>query len=139
VLFVPAFWRIAASAYPGGFGKARDIALRESGALSGTLSGQEAGVRELSARLAGVDRVWVVGDGRVLGGRRPAPRSPVERAKIAALEGQFTPRWQYTSGRVTFRLYVRRTRTTRLAPMNGPTAPTGLLPSPPPRPRPARS
>lgn len=145
VLFVPAFWRIAESAYPGGFGKARDIALKESGARSGTLSGQEVGVRELSARLAGVDRVWVVGDGRVLGARRPPPRSPVERAKLAALGGQFTPRWQYVSGRVTLRLYVRRAQTTRLAPMNGlaPTsglaAPSGLLPSPPPRPRPARS
>ncbi|MET9908904.1 glycosyltransferase family 39 protein [Streptomyces sp. NPDC006476] len=139
VLFVPAFWRIAESAYPGGFGKARDIALKESGARSGTLSGEEVGVRELSARLAGVDRVWVVGDGRVLGARRPPPRSPVERAKLAALEGQFMPRWQYRSGRVTLRLYLRRTRATRLAPMNGLAAPTGLLPSPPPRPRPARS
>jgi mannosyltransferase len=124
VLFVPSVWRLVALAYPKGFRGADDLALRVSGVGSGTLSGRESEPRELRRRLAGVDRVWVVGESRVLRSRS-YPRDPTERVKLAALGEQFAPRREYVRGRVTLRLYVRR-------------PPTGDPASPTARPRPAR-
>jgi mannosyltransferase len=70
-------------------------------------------------RLAGTDRVWVVGDKRVLR-RESFPKDAVERAELAALKGRFTPRWQYVSGRVALRLYVRRAPGTGSSPLGRP-------------------
>ncbi|WP_234341704.1 glycosyltransferase family 39 protein [Streptomyces sp. NRRL S-646] len=107
VLFLPSNWRLTALTYPKAFRKARDIALRESGPRSGTLSGIETTPGELRRKLAGVDRVWVVGQSRVLrSGLLPA--DPTERVKLAVVEEQFIARERYVSGRVTFLLYVRR-------------------------------
>ncbi len=128
VLFVPSVWRLTALVYPRGFEGARDIALRESGARSGTLSGVEAPPEALLRRLAGVERVWVVADARVLDSRR-LPVDPTERVKVTAVEEQFSPRRQYVSGRLTLRLYVRRAARTAVPAPSATSSPT-----PPPRP-----
>jgi mannosyltransferase len=107
VLFLPANWRLTALTYPKAFRRAQDIALRESGPRSGTLSGIETTPGELRRRLAGVDRVWVVADSKILRWRL-LPANPTERVKLAIVEEQFTARERYVSGRVTFLLYVRR-------------------------------
>ncbi|GAA2502432.1 hypothetical protein GCM10010276_51800 [Streptomyces longisporus] len=107
VLFLPSNWRLTALAYPKAFRRARDIALRESGPRSGTLSGIETTPQELRRKLAGVDRVWVVAQSRLLSSG-PLPADPTERVKLAVVEEQFTARERYVSGRVTFLLYVRR-------------------------------
>ncbi|WP_251096814.1 glycosyltransferase family 39 protein [Streptomyces sp. Caat 7-52] len=106
VLFVPTAMRNAALTYPGAFRGTRDVALAAGAAESGTLYGREAGVAELRRRLARLDRVWVVGDRRLLGGRW-APRNPVERAKVTVLWQEFSGREQVVRGGVTVRLYVR--------------------------------
>jgi hypothetical protein len=107
VLFLPSNWRLTALTYPKAFRRARDIALRESGPRSGTLSGIETTPDQLRRRLAGVDRVWVVGQSKVLRWRL-MPADPTERVKLAVVEEQFIARERYVSGRVTFLLYVRR-------------------------------
>ncbi|MEU2061611.1 glycosyltransferase family 39 protein [Streptomyces sp. NPDC013455] len=121
VVFVPAVLRNAALTYPGAFRGVRDVALVEGAAESGTLYGREADAAELRRRLARLDRVWVVADRRVLGGRS-APRGPVERAKVTVLWQQFTRREEAVRRGVTVRLYVR--------PVSGRTGP----PAAPPRP-----
>ncbi|WP_260327316.1 glycosyltransferase family 39 protein [Streptomyces sp. TLI_185] len=107
VLFLPSNWRLTALTYPKAFRKARDIALRESGPRSGTLSGIETTPEELRHKLAGVDRIWVVGQSRLLSSGL-LPANPTERVKLAVVEEQFIARERYVSGRVTFLLYVRR-------------------------------
>ncbi|MGW3122340.1 glycosyltransferase family 39 protein [Streptomyces sp. NPDC001107] len=107
VLFLPSNWRLTALTYPKAFRRARDIALRESGPRSGTLSGIETTPEELRRKLAGVDRVWVVGQSRLLRSGL-LPTDPTERVKLAVVEEQFVARERYVSGRVTFLLYVRR-------------------------------
>ncbi|MFF7096709.1 glycosyltransferase family 39 protein [Streptomyces rubradiris] len=106
VVFLPAAMRNVALTYPRPFRGTRDV-LRVAGAAeSGTLYGREAGVAELRRRLARLDRVWVVGDRRLLGARR-VPRNPVERAKVTTLWQQFTGREEAVRGMATVRLYVR--------------------------------
>ncbi|MFJ4541623.1 hypothetical protein ACIP39_37490 [Streptomyces tibetensis] len=107
VLFVPSVGRLAALAYPKGFRRARDIALRESAPRSGTLWGREATPGELRRRLASVDRVWVVAEAHVLNPHRP-PADPVERTKLALLREEFTVREDHTQDGVVLRLHVRR-------------------------------
>ncbi|MEU6589257.1 glycosyltransferase family 39 protein [Streptomyces sp. NPDC046881] len=121
VLFLPGPMRNVALTYPGAFRGTRDVALVAGAAESGTLYGREAGPAEVRRRLARLDRVWVVADGRLLAGRR-APRNPVERAKATVLGQQFVARREAVRGVVTVRLYVR--------PLSGLPAP----PPPPPRP-----
>ncbi|MFJ4952141.1 hypothetical protein [Streptomyces sp. NPDC088760] len=121
VLFLPGAMRNVALTYPGAFRGTRDVALVAGAAASGTLYGREAGPEEVRRRLARLDRVWVVADGRLLAGRR-APRNPVERAKATVLGQQFVARREAVRGGVTVRLYVR--------PLSGLPAP----PPPPPRP-----
>ncbi|GAA2775354.1 hypothetical protein GCM10010521_62330 [Streptomyces rameus] len=106
VLFVPASMRNVALTYPGALRGTRDVALVAGAAETGTLYGREAGVAELRRRLARLDRVWVVGDRRLLAGRW-APRPPVERAKVAVLWQEFAGREEAVRGGVTVRLYVR--------------------------------
>ncbi|MEU3523208.1 glycosyltransferase family 39 protein [Streptomyces sp. NPDC038707] len=119
VVFVPAAMRNVALTYPRPFRGTRDV-LRVAGAAeSGTLYGREAGVAELRRRLARLDRVWVVGDRRLLGARW-VPRDPVERAKVTVLWQQFTGREEAVRGVATVRLYVRPV--------------SAWPPSPPPRP-----
>nr|WP_241741268.1 glycosyltransferase family 39 protein [Streptomyces sp. L2] len=125
VLFVPGAGRNAALAYPGAFKGVRDVALARGAAVSGTLYGREVGAAELLGRMRRLDRVWVVGDPKLLAGRYPA-ETPVERAEVAALGAHFVGVAQARSGEVTVRLYVRWDG----APASG---------SPvPPRPRPER-
>ncbi|MFF8730179.1 glycosyltransferase family 39 protein [Streptomyces sp. NPDC015171] len=119
VLFVPAALRNTALAYPRGFPAVRDVALVAPAAESGTLYGRETGAAELRRRLARLDRVWVVGDRKLLAGRS-APRNAVERAKVAALWQQFTGGEQMVRDGVTVRLYVRPV-----------SARSGPLPTPP--------
>jgi mannosyltransferase len=121
VLFLPGSLRNVALTYPGAFRGVRDVALVAEAAGSGTLYGREAGPEEVRRRLARLDRVWVVADGKLLAGPQ-APRDPVERAKATVLRQQFVGRREAVRGGVTVRLYVR--------PLSGLPAP----PPPPPRP-----
>ncbi|MGR3872095.1 glycosyltransferase family 39 protein [Streptomyces graminifolii] len=141
VLFLPSFWRVTASAYPVPFVGARDLALGESGARSGTLSGREVGPGELRARLAGVDRVWIVAQSNLLPSRW-VPGDPTDRVKLDVVDGEFARRQEYVHGRVKLALYIRRT-----PPQDTPTltwppasavtpAPPPPAPAPPPRPMP---
>ncbi|WP_244163016.1 glycosyltransferase family 39 protein [Streptomyces bungoensis] len=112
VLFLPVRMRNAALAYPGAFRGVRDVALAEPGDRSGTLYGREAGAGVLRRRVAGLGRVWVVGDQALLDGRR-RPSDPAERAELDALAQAFVPGAQSTRGGATVRLYVRRARLSR--------------------------
>jgi mannosyltransferase len=60
VVYLPAFWRHVAAAYPEGFAGVRDLAERESPADAGNLSGLEVGAPEFGRRLRTVPRVWIV-------------------------------------------------------------------------------
>ncbi|MFG3011399.1 hypothetical protein ACGFZB_13245 [Streptomyces cinerochromogenes] len=119
VLYLPVQMRNVALTYPGAFRGTRDVALVAGAGESGTLYGREAGAGEVRRRLAGVDRVWVVADRRVLAGSW-VPRDPVERAKAAVLRQEFVARSEEVRGGVTVRLYVR---------------PVSAPPAPPPPPR----
>ncbi|MFE2423706.1 hypothetical protein [Streptomyces hokutonensis] len=126
VLFLPSFWRVTELAYPGPFAGVRDLALAESGARTGTLSGREVAPAELEARLAGVDRVWIVAQSNLLPSRW-VPGDPVDRVKLGVVDGEFARRRQYVSGRVKLALYIRRT------PPQDMVTPAPALPSPAPR------
>jgi hypothetical protein len=145
VLYLPSTWRLTALTYPRAFREARDIALRVSGPRSGTLSGRETTPAELRQRLAGLDRVWVVADSRMLRSAR-RPGDPTDRVKLAVVEEQFSAGEQYVSGRVTLRLYVRRPAQAAAAPplaapsaaappVAVPAAPAPSAPAPPAAPR----
>ncbi|MFJ2263202.1 hypothetical protein ACIOKD_33685 [Streptomyces sp. NPDC087844] len=107
VLFLPALARRAAVAYPEGFRGTADIALRETGPVSGTLYGRETGPGELRRRLDGLDRVWVVAEPYAL---RPgwSPPAPAEQVKLALVRAEFVPRAEYGRKGSVMRLYVRR-------------------------------
>lgn len=109
VLFLPVQARNVAITYPGAFRGARDVALAEGAAASGTLYGRETGPAELRRRLARLDRVWVVADRDLLAGRW-IPRSPTERAELALLAEDFAERRETVRDGTIVRLYVRRTR-----------------------------
>ncbi|MEU8466934.1 glycosyltransferase family 39 protein [Streptomyces sp. NPDC029006] len=108
VLFLPAQTRNAALTYPRAFRGTRDLALVAGAAGSGTLYGREAGPGELRRRLAGLDRVWVVADRRLLAGRW-IPRDPTERTKLTVLWQEFAGDRESVRGLLTVRLYVRPT------------------------------
>ncbi|MEU0006962.1 glycosyltransferase family 39 protein [Streptomyces sp. NPDC006314] len=143
VLFLPVQTRNVAITYPGAFRGARDVALVEGAAESGTLYGREAGPGELRRRLARLDRVWVVADQALLAGRW-IPRNPTERAKLAVLAADFAGCEEVVRDGVTVRLYVRRARPRHPAPAlradggSPATEPSGRSPLPPTPPRPAR-
>lgn len=110
MVFLPAAGRRSAVAYPEGFSRARDVALREPGPPSGTLYGTEAAPEEVRRRLRGADRLWVLAEGCAL---TPLWRtkSPAERLKLAVVQREFTPavpRRQFVRYGVTLRLYVRK-------------------------------
>ncbi|MHB9861326.1 glycosyltransferase family 39 protein [Streptomyces sp. YIM S03343] len=107
VLFLPGQARSIALAYPAGFRGMDDVALARSAAESGTLYGREVGERTLRHRLAGLNRVWVVAERRVLDAPR-YPGDPTERAKLSVVEEQFTLREESVRDAVSVRLYVRR-------------------------------
>ncbi|WP_405849402.1 glycosyltransferase family 39 protein [Streptomyces sp. NBC_01518] len=133
VLFLPSFWRVTALAYPRPFVGARDLALGESGARSGTLSGREIGPGELRARLAGVDRVWIVAQSNLLPSRW-VPGDPTDRVKLDVVDGEFARRQQYVRGRVKLALYIRRMPPQSTQPVSTPTPmprPTSPNPTPP--------
>ncbi|GHI07283.1 hypothetical protein Scel_56040 [Streptomyces cellostaticus] len=123
VLFVPVQARNVALAYPGAFRGARDVALAEGGAESGTLYGREVGPGVLSRRMARLDRVWVLADRDLLAGRW-TPGSSAERAKLAVLEREFVPGQELVQGDVSIRLYVRPSRVSGARePLPGPPCP----------------
>ncbi|MEW1827640.1 glycosyltransferase family 39 protein [Streptomyces sp. NPDC088196] len=133
VLFLPSFWRVTALAYPGPFVGARDLALGEPGARSGTLSGREVGPGELRARLAAVDRVWIVAQSNLLPSRW-VPGDPTDRVKLDVVDGEFARRQQYVRGRVKLALYIRRMPPQSTQPVSMPTPtprPTSPNPTPP--------
>ncbi|MER6069315.1 glycosyltransferase family 39 protein [Streptomyces sp. NPDC001817] len=107
VLYLPSQVRNVALAYPGAFRGARDVALAEGPAGSGTLYGREAGAREVRRRMARLDRVWVVADPDLLVGRR-LPRSHTERAELAVLRRDFTGEREILRGGMAVRLYIRK-------------------------------
>ncbi|MEU1406506.1 glycosyltransferase family 39 protein [Streptomyces sp. NPDC005728] len=123
VLFLPAQTRNAALTYPGAFRGARDVALAEPGAGSGSLYGREVGAEALRRRVARLDRVWVVADRDLLSGRW-RPGSSTERAKLAVLARHFVPGEESVQGDVTVRLYVRRSAVSGSSrPLPGPPRP----------------
>jgi mannosyltransferase len=136
VLYLPSTWRLAALTYPDGFRRARDVALAESAARSGTLSGRETTPQRLRRELAGLGRIWVVADSRILNSQRQ-PASPLDRLKLAVVEEQFTARQQFVSGRVTLRLYVRGAAIAAASPPGAHRTLTAVRPTPPRQPRPA--
>ncbi|WP_369389588.1 glycosyltransferase family 39 protein [Streptomyces sp. CG1] len=106
VVFLPEDVRNVALAYPRAFRGVRDVALVAGPAESGTLYGREAGPREVRRRLARLDRVWVVADHDLLAGHG-TPRNPVERAKLAVLNRDFTGQEPVLRDGTAVRLYVR--------------------------------
>ncbi|MGW2650412.1 glycosyltransferase family 39 protein [Streptomyces sp. NPDC001393] len=106
VLFLPSQVRNVALTYPGAFRGARDVALAEGAAGSGTLYGREAGARKVRRRIERLDRVWVVADPDLLAGHW-IPRNHTERAELAALQRDFTGRQEILRGGIAVRLYVR--------------------------------
>ncbi|MER5756230.1 glycosyltransferase family 39 protein [Streptomyces sp. NPDC002088] len=151
VVFLPSIGRRSALAYPKGFRRVRDVALKASGPASGTLYGREVAAPVLRRRLAALDRLWVVAEPYAL--RTPwYPRNPTERLKLITVTEEFVPREprrEFSRGGVTLRLYVRRPPQSRPptgspAPAgglastgSGSPAPTGSPASPPVPPRPA--
>ncbi|MEU9402382.1 glycosyltransferase family 39 protein [Streptomyces sp. NPDC048242] len=107
VLFLPAQARNAALAYPQDFRGIRDVALTAPVAGSGTLYGEEADPTLLRARLARLDRVWVVVDRDLVEGRW-SPAGPSERTKIALLGEDFVPVEESMGPYSSLRLYVRK-------------------------------
>ncbi|MEV6485181.1 glycosyltransferase family 39 protein [Streptomyces sp. NPDC051576] len=128
VLFLPSFWRVTTSAYPGPFVGARDLALAEPGAGSGTLSGREVAPRELRARLAGVDRVWIVAQSNLLPSRW-VPGDPTDRVKLDVVDGEFARGREYVSGRVKLALYIRRMPPGSVDPVSSTAAPASPRPA----------
>lgn len=125
VLFLPSIGRRSALAYPEGFRGARDVALGQSGARSGTLYGREVGPAELRRRLAAVDRVWVVAEPYAL--RSWNPREPAERVKLAVVGREFVPAepgQKAVHEGVTLRLHVRRPPTRSPASPSAPPRPS---------------
>jgi mannosyltransferase len=106
VIFLPSVRRLVAEAYPECFSGVRDVALKSSGAESGTLAGREIKAEQVAAALKGVDRVWVVSRSYAHSADLTAP---TDRAKRDELRKQFT---QTRITRVlgyAVRLYVRKT------------------------------
>jgi len=61
----------------------------------------------LRARLAGVDRVWIVAQSNLLPSRW-VPGDPTDRVKLDVVDGEFARRQEYVRGRVKLALYIRR-------------------------------
>ncbi|MFI1965961.1 glycosyltransferase family 39 protein [Streptomyces pathocidini] len=109
LLFVPSAQRRIALAYPRAFTGRRDLALERPVAASGTLDGREVPPRELRARLAGTERVWVVAEPGVVN-RAWFRRNRREQSKLAALHADFTTFSTAQSRSGTITLLVRGTR-----------------------------
>ncbi|WP_225987155.1 glycosyltransferase family 39 protein [Streptomyces spectabilis] len=107
VLYLPLIARRVPLTYPDAFHGVRDVALRTSGAASGTLYGSEADPAELRRRLAGVDRLWVLSEAGPLRGAA-GDRGGAEGVKLAVLRREFTRRAEYVTVGGALRLYVRR-------------------------------
>ncbi|WP_369169770.1 hypothetical protein AB5J49_18740 [Streptomyces sp. R28] len=147
VLYLPSIGRRSAMAYPKGFRRAWDIALRQSGPRSGTLYGREVGAEELRRRLDSVDRLWVVAEPYALNSPW-YPRNPTERAKLDVVGEEFRPHpARQPDG--PLRLYIRRATSpgihpappthpapTSLPPRSLPQSPRPQPPPPPPHPTP---
>ncbi|WP_246562056.1 glycosyltransferase family 39 protein [Streptomyces roseirectus] len=114
VLYLPAISRRSALAYPADFRGTRDMTLDVPGPASGTLYGTELSPAEVRAKLAGVDRLWVVSQSHALWrGSRWAPEEPVEKTKLALVKDDFVaavPRQVAVLRGTVIRLYVRKDR-----------------------------
>ncbi|MEV6654598.1 glycosyltransferase family 39 protein [Streptomyces sp. NPDC051219] len=107
VLYLPGISRRIALGYPGRFEDARDVALLEPAAPSGTLYGTEADGAELRRRVAGLHRVWVL-IAPPATRRAWQPEAPSDRAKLALLQERFSRREAHRSDDALLVLYVRR-------------------------------
>jgi mannosyltransferase len=106
VLFLPSVRRLVAEAYPASFSRVEDVALKSSGAESGTLAGREIKARKVAAALKGVDRVWVVSRSYV---RSADLTAPTDHAKSQVLQKQFKQTRLTRVLGYAVRLYVRKT------------------------------
>lgn len=99
VLFTPARRREWVLSYPGSLASARDVALAESPAASGTLQGVEAAPAEIGRRLARSRVVVVLSDPE----GQPLDTTPAERVKRQVLARDFVvcARTELKGGRVT--------------------------------------
>ncbi|WP_432177919.1 glycosyltransferase family 39 protein [Streptomyces sp. NBC_00063] len=106
LLYVPKTGRRLTETYPRAVAGVRDVALKSTGARSGTLYGVDTSPAELRARMACLSRVWVLFDAEA---GRPGwhTRSPVELAKLALLERDFTPLTESRRRSGLLRLYER--------------------------------
>ncbi|MBP2705544.1 glycosyltransferase family 39 protein [Microbispora sp. RL4-1S] len=117
VLFLPSVRRLVAEAYPAAFRNVRDVALRRSGAESGTLAGRELGAEQLPGSVGDAPRVWVIS--------RSHPRdadlaSPQDTAKRLLLKERYNRRMFTRVLGYSVRLYVRKGLTPSASPRSGP-------------------
>lgn len=104
-LVAPPGMRALAGAYPRAFAPMTDIALAVPGARQGSLHGSEVTGRELSRRLRGVDRVWVIQ--RYNGDRRAEAALRRRTARIETA-GLTAPAGHWTGKRMRLTLFIRR-------------------------------
>jgi mannosyltransferase len=105
IFYIPATGRIVGTAYPGPFGKLRDIALAASPAASATISGTEVSPPVLQSRFAHVTRVWTV-MGFTVGGSTGAV-TPTDEEKLDLIGGM-KEIGQWWVGDTVLRLYAER-------------------------------
>jgi mannosyltransferase len=106
LLYLPKTGRRLTETYPRAVAGVRDVALKSTGARSGTLYGVDASPAELRARMACLTRVWVLFDA---GAGRPGwrTRDATERTELTLLERDFTPLAESRRRSGLLRLYER--------------------------------
>ena len=106
LLYLPKTGRRLTETYPRAVAGVRDVALKESGARSGTLYGVDASPAELRARMACLRRVWVLFDAEA-GHPGWHTGNATELAKVAILERDFAPLIETSRRSGLLRLYER--------------------------------
>ncbi|MFF2508461.1 hypothetical protein ACFVTY_34625 [Streptomyces sp. NPDC058067] len=106
LLYLPKTGRRLTETYPRSVAGVRDVALKETGARSGTLYGVDASPAELRARMACLGRVWVLFDAEA-GHPGWHTASPTELTKLAVLATDFTPLTETSRRSGLLRLYTR--------------------------------
>ena len=105
VFYIPATMHVLSTGYPAPFLRLRDIARKESGIASATLTGTEiTNPAVLKSRFTDVRRVWVVTGGSNY--KFPTPSTRADKEKMALLAGagmHILHRWQ--AGEVMLTLY----------------------------------
>lgn len=105
VLFLPSIRRLVAEAYPQSFRQVRDVALRVSGAASGTLAGRELPDERIAAALGPAPRVWVISRSHPRDSDLSSPRDTVKRT---LLRDGYNRAWVARVPGYAVRLYVRK-------------------------------